>query len=477
MLRSSKIIILLLIIPLSFFCQIKQVLAEWKMDDRLEHASIGFCVKDIATSRSIIDSNQHLSLVPASTMKIFTTATALSRLGRGYRYETKISYTGTFDKMTGVLQGDLIIEGSGDPTLQSEYFTAKGTIITDEWAEVLKQFGIKEITGKIIGDASHFDREIPGSWLWEDVCNYYGAIPTGLPFMDNKFSIIFKSGEPGSKATVLSNTPRYLTSPIVITSDVLCIGKEDEAYVYGDPFSFEKRIKGTIPANRDKFPVAGALPDPALLCAEYLCSSLLRKSVRCKANGVASVYDKNKLPPGPRTVIYTHYSPTLDKIVYQTNQNSNNLYCESLIRTLGNGSLSQGMMAVKKYCLRSGADTSEISMRDASGLSRVNTTTPFMMTSVLCKIFSDTAVFNSFDPSLPLSGTGISMRHVGKGTVIENNMRAKTGYMQRVRSYCGFVKTKEGRDLAFSIIFNNYNCSASEATYIIEKFLVALAEL
>ncbi|MDI1356485.1 MAG: D-alanyl-D-alanine carboxypeptidase/D-alanyl-D-alanine-endopeptidase [bacterium] len=477
MVKSTIHFFLLFFIPASYFCQIDQVLAEWRLDDRLENASIGYCVKDIATTKSIIDSNEHLSLIPASTLKIFTTATALSKLGRAYRYETKIYYVGSFDKLTGVLQGDVIIEGSGDPTLQSEYFTIKGTNITDVWAEAIKQYGITEITGRIIGDASYFDREIPGTWLWEDVCNYYGAIPTGLPFMDNKFTITFKSGEPGSRATVLQNAPRYLTSPIIISSEVTCLGKDDHAFVYGDPFSFEKRIKGTIPANQDKFHISGALPDPALLCSEYLCTSLLRKNIRCKAKSVLSVYDKNNLPTGQKTLLYTNYSPSLDKIVYQTNQNSNNLYCESLLRTLGNGSTSQGMMAVKKYCLRSGADTTELCMRDASGLSRVNTTTPNLMTSVLCKLFSDTAVYNSFDPSLPLSGTGISMMHVGKGTIIENNMRAKTGYMQRVRSYCGYVKTKAGRDLAFSIIFNNYNCPASEARFIIEKFLVALAEL
>jgi len=97
------------------------------------------------------------------------------------RYETKLACTGTFDKKTGTLTGDLVIIGSGDPTLQSEYFY-KDESITDKWAKALAEKGITKITGKIIADGSCFERAIPANWIWGDIGNYFGTSPCGLAF-------------------------------------------------------------------------------------------------------------------------------------------------------------------------------------------------------------------------------------------------------------------------------------------------------
>ncbi|HOZ86213.1 MAG TPA: D-alanyl-D-alanine carboxypeptidase [Bacteroidia bacterium] len=118
------------------------VLEDWKNDKELKNASIGFSVMDAKTSSVLAEYNSHLSLVPASTLKVVTTSAALGLLGKDYRYETKLYYSGTFNKETGVLNGNLVIVGSGDPTLQSENFVKDSSLVTDKWAKILKDFWV-----------------------------------------------------------------------------------------------------------------------------------------------------------------------------------------------------------------------------------------------------------------------------------------------------------------------------------------------
>ena len=470
--------LLLLLVTLSIAsnAQISSIIQSWKNNKDLKSASIGFCVLDAKTDDILSEHNAHEFLIPASTLKVVTTSAALGILGNNFKYETKILYRGSFDKQSGILNGDLIVLGSGDPTLQSECFAKDSSSITDKWAKALKEKGLKKITGTIIADASCFERTVPDNWIWADISNYFAAIPCGLSFMDNKFKIIYTSKENGSVANVVNTIPSYLNAGITINSSVTAKGFEDNAIVYGDPFSYTKQVIGRIPPNKKNFEVEAALPDPALLCAEMLYTSLTKIGVTCNQKLIQSNYKKNDSLTAT-SLFYTHTSPTLDKIVFHTNMKSNNHYCESILLTLGKGNIYAGTEAVRNYWQKQGLDKSELFMSDGSGLSRANTTTAFYQASLLSKVFKDSIHFKSFNASLPVAGKNGSMSNIGKGTLIENNLRAKTGYINRVRSYCGYVTSLTGKTLAFSIIFNNYNCSAKEAKNEIEKFLIELGKL
>jgi serine-type D-Ala-D-Ala carboxypeptidase/endopeptidase (penicillin-binding protein 4) len=469
-------ILSLLLLPLAFPAQLNTVFESWKTDKDLKNATIGFCVLNAKTSEVISEYNSHQFLIPASTLKVVTTAAGLGIMGNGYRYETRLCHTGTFDKTSGVIDGDLVIYGHGDPTLQSENFFKDTAQLTDRWANVLKAKGVKEIKGKIIGDASYFDRSIPGHWIWADINNYFGVAPCALSYNDNKFTVVYCSKETGCKADIVRTTPSYISNTIIINSNVVARGTEDDAYVYGDPFSYVKEISGKIPPNKTNFEVEAALPDPALLCAEMMYTSLVKAGIKCKPGQVQSLYKKSD-STATRSTIYSYYSPTMDKVVYYTNLKSNNHYCETILRTIGKGSMYLGIDAVKNYWQKKGLDVSELYMVDGSGLSRANNITAFFQASLLSTIYKDSTFYKTFNNSLPIAGKSGSMGNIGKGTFIENNMRAKTGYINRARGYCGYVKTKSGKDLAFSVLFNNYNCSAKEAKNKIEKFLIELAEL
>lgn len=466
--------LLFLLFPLLCRAQISRITEEWKTDKSLKNASIGFCILNAKTSAVISEYNSTQALIPASTLKLVTTSAALGLLGSNYRYETKLAYTGTFDKKTGVIHGDLVITGSGDPTLQSENFY-KDETVTDKWAKALKEKGVTKITGRLIADASCFERAVPPNWIWGDIGNYFGATPCGITYSDNKFKIKFTSKETGSLAQVKEVSPAYLTRTITVRSAVTAKGTEDEANVYGDPFAYTKDISGTIPPNKTNYEVEAALPDPARLCAESLHKSLALQNIFIDPNSIDSWYRRDST--FSTTSLYTHYSPTLEKIVFYTNMKSNNLYCETLLRTLGKGNVASGIDAVKNYWKQRGLTTDELFMSDGSGLSRANTITTALQANLLCKIYRDSINYKTMNASLPVSGKDPGMANIGKNTFIDNNMRAKTGYINRARGYCGYVKTKSGKELAFSVLFNNYNCSAKEAKLKLEKFLVELGEL
>jgi serine-type D-Ala-D-Ala carboxypeptidase/endopeptidase (penicillin-binding protein 4) len=456
--------------------QINTVLEAWKADKDLKNATIGFCVMNAKTSEIISEYNAHTFLIPASTLKAVTTGAALGLLGTGFRYETRIYHTGNFNKETGTVFGDLIIYGTGDPTLQSESVSRDTNQITDKWAQILKDKGVKEVKGKIIGDASHYERLIPGNWIWADISNYFGVAPCALSYNENKFKIIYSSAEAGSKAKVVKTIPAYLSNSITINSNVIAKGSDDDAFVSGDPFSFSKDVNGKIPPNKSEFEVEAALPDPALLCAEKMYLSLLKAGIKC-AQKIESNYKKPDSTALGRALLHTHFSPSLERIVNITNMVSHNLFCESILRSVGKGSFYLGIDAVKNYWQKKGVDVSELYMSDGSGLSRSNGVTTFFHCAMLSKIYKDSSLYKMYNASLPVAGKSGSMRNVGKGTIIENNMRAKTGYINRARGYCGYVKTKSGVELCFSVLFNNYNCNAKAAKDKIEKLLVELGTL
>ncbi|HQQ93188.1 MAG TPA: D-alanyl-D-alanine carboxypeptidase/D-alanyl-D-alanine-endopeptidase [Bacteroidia bacterium] len=463
----------MLVWPLLGTAQIDPVLDEWKKDPDLAHASFGFSLLNAKTGSVLAEYQSQLALVPASTLKLLSTYAALSKLGQHYRFETKFYTTGKLDPATGVLDGDLIIVGSGDPTIQSEHFAKDNLLSTDKWAKQIKEKGIKEIRGKVIADASCFDRRIPDEWIWADISNYYGSIPCGISFSDNAFTLDFSTGENNSKAKLQGLSPAYASTSISVTTDVVANGTEDKAIVYGDPFSFSKEVRGTLPPNKKHFEIKAALPDPALLCAEALCKSLVAFGVKCSPAQAVSEYVYRE-SGDERQFLFSHLSPYLDNIVTITNLKSVNLFSETMVKVLGKGDGQKGIEEVLHYWETRGMNLSSLSMKDGSGLSRANTLCAELLSKVLCKIYNDTENYKVFSASLPVAGRSGSMSNIGKGKFIENNMRAKTGYMERVRAYSGYLKGRSGKDLAFTLIVNNYSCSPKDMKLKIEKFLSAM---
>lgn len=466
-----------------------------KKDKTMQHATWSICVMNTKKDSVIAEYNSHVSVVPASTLKTVTTAAALSILGSDFKFETKIQYDGTLDTVTGILKGNLYIFGGGDPTLESQYFKDKkdSTSILEKWAVILKAKGIKSIEGSVVGDASIFeDNLIPAQWIWADMGNYFGTGACGLTYRDNKFSAYFKSGAAGTETLITSIEPTIGNMQLV--NHVTAGGNDDNAFIYGSQYSNYRNVNGTIPSNKTNYEVEGAIPDPALFCAQEFTRVLknmdikvLKEATTIRAekdfettNKTTSGYKKVEYDITKRTTIHSHLSPTLEKIVYWTNLKSLNLYAEHLLKFIaykktGLGSTNAGTDIVKNFWKTKGVDVNGFFMNDGSGLARANVITTKTQTEIL-RVMSKDKNFNAFYNSLPIAGKSGSMGSLCIGSCAENNMHAKTGYITRARGYTGYVKNKKGEMLCFSLLANNYDCSPTEMKLKLEKLLIAVAE-
>jgi serine-type D-Ala-D-Ala carboxypeptidase/endopeptidase (penicillin-binding protein 4) len=454
-----------------------------KSDPELTNGSWGLSVQDISTKKILAEYNSNLTLIPASTLKIITTGAALSILGKDFRYQTNIEYDGFVDA-NGVLHGNIFIKGSGDPTLDS-YLIKDSTskTVIEEFSKAIRGKGIKYIEGAVISDASSFeDQTVPPGWIWEDIGNYFGAGSWGLNFMDNKYTVYFNSGASEGDSTYIKNVFPEIPG-LQLVNKVTSGGKGDNAFIFGAPYSDFHSINGTIPLNRKNFDVEGAMPDPSLFCAQALYRSLQNSGIKIDlpATTVRLMSIEKKKVNSARQILYSHFSPTLDKIIYFTNLKSNNLYAETILKTIalklkGKGTLEEGKEAVLNFWASKGINIRGLFLADGSGLSRSDGVTTKQFTDILTWMYTQPE-FISFYNSLPVVGRSGSVTSMCKGTCAEGNMRAKSGYISRVRSYAGYVKDKSGRTLSFSIIANNFTCSVSTMKKKIEKLMVMIAEL
>jgi serine-type D-Ala-D-Ala carboxypeptidase/endopeptidase (penicillin-binding protein 4) len=449
-------------------------------DESLTHGCWGLCVIDLDSGKVIASNDPDRSMIPASTMKVLTTGAAMGLLGKDYRFTTFIEYDGVYDIAAGIIHGNIYIRGTGDPTLESSHFPSDTTNGFASLPKKLKEMGIKIIEGNIYGDRTFFsDNPLPDGWTWGDLGQYYGAGTSGLDYKDNKVVMYFNSmkGDSG-RLTEVKPHPKGIRYTTFVTAD----GKKDEAFVYGSLNGSNYMIFGSIPAGKKDYEVEASNPDPALTCAEDVYNACIKRGII--VGGAPKSWNRNdqrNAKPFVRKTLMSFNSPMLSEIVEVTNKHSDNIYAEQLLRTLGalkggDGTTEAGTNVVRDYWASQGVDVGGMYVMDGSGLSRSNLVTTKQQAMILYKI-SRMSWFTEFDASLPVAGKEGSMSSLCKGTCAENNMRAKTGYINRARGYAGYVKTKSGRTVCFSILANNYTCTPTEMKKKLEKVLIAIAEL
>ena len=455
-----------------------------KSDKDLRNSSIGFCALDTKTGTIIAELNSQQTLVPASNMKIVTTAAVLEIFGKNYQFKTFLQYDGYIDSAC-VLQGNIYIKGGGDPTLGSNLFQKNNTnlFFLTHWTNAISQLGIHKIKGAIIADDELFSGEaIPSTWIWGDIGNYYGAGASALSIFDNNYEIEFETGDKsGEKTVVKTITPciPYLDLKNEVLSSEIA---DDNSCIFGAPLSEERIIKGSIPINTKSFKVRGAIPTPPLLAAMVLDEHLKSYGISVSKNPKTIQHSTFNIQHSKLKITFdTLYSPTLDTIIYWTNMKSINSYCENILNHIGLeknkiGSTASGTFALKEFWKSKGIDTQGMFLSDGSGLSRNNGITAFQLSQIM-KYMTTSKEYFSFYKSLPVAGRSGTLASLCIGTAAEGNLRAKSGSMSRVRAYTGFVTTKKGNQLAFAMIVNNYNCSAEEMKKKFEKLMIVMAEM
>ncbi|MDT8309639.1 MAG: D-alanyl-D-alanine carboxypeptidase/D-alanyl-D-alanine-endopeptidase [Bacteroidales bacterium] len=448
------------------------------------HASWGLSVIDMSDGSVYRSFNDHLSLMPASTLKTFTSAAALSLMGEDFRFKTTFAYSGSVDS-AGVLNGNIYIIGGGDPTFGSWRFGGE-TYMDTIWHRTyrsLRELGITTVVGRVIADASIFEyMTVPPSWQWEDMGNYYGTGVAGLSIHENSVRYVFRPAKRiGDPAQLIRTEPEipYLEVVNNVTTNRKWSG--DQVYVYGSPYSNLRFLTGTVPYGPAEFMVSGSIPDPAFFAATQFSNFLNSKGMEVLFAPTTllqmewmGAYERNVRKP-----IYVHYSPPLKQIVYYVNMNSNNMYAEALVKMCGHhakkeGTTSAGVEVVQEFWRKKGVNLSGLNQKDGSGLSRKNIITPRILTETLYRI-KDEQCFDILYESLPVAGVSGSVKNMFKKSSAEGNMRAKSGTISGVKAYTGYLTNAGGKKLAFALIVNNYDGKHSEMVKLMEELLIAVS--
>jgi D-alanyl-D-alanine carboxypeptidase/D-alanyl-D-alanine-endopeptidase (penicillin-binding protein 4) len=469
-----KRLLWLFIILISFQTQASNVLSVFGQK-KYRNSINSICVIDHSTGKIISSYNKDVSVVPASVMKLVTTATALELLGPEYKFKTRIEYTGRL--VDGTLDGNLLIIGGGDPTLGSRHFNKDQQSFLNTWTEEIKKAGIKKINGDIIAYSGLFDNEpVSPYWIWEDIGNYYAAGIYGLGVFDNSYQITFRSGKPGSIPEISSLKPEI---PGLIIENRLkaADNNKDSAYIYGVPFQNERYITGTIPCNRETFSIRGDIPNPPAFIAQLIKQTLIKEGIQITGKSFA---EKSLPDKGLKTVlVYTHLSENLLDIISKTNEKSDNVYAEYLLRHIAlskkqfPATSKDGLGVIRDYWTNQGLDLNSLVMLDGSGLSPIDRISSELLAKILDYELSKGSYGNLFEKSLPIAGLQGSVASFLKDSQITGKVRVKSGTMQGVTCYAGYYRKKD-KIFVFAMLSNHLNIPRSHIVKEMEDCLLSL---
>jgi D-alanyl-D-alanine carboxypeptidase/D-alanyl-D-alanine-endopeptidase (penicillin-binding protein 4) len=448
-------------LPVLLLAQPANALHDFLRSAGLEHASIGISVKRVSDGGVVCEHNPRLSLRPASVLKLLSTFLALEKRGEQFTYRTTLSYAGTI--RDGTLHGRLIIAAGGDPALESAYFPA--TSFLSSIVEAVRQAGIKRLAAPPVVVEPGETPRVPGSWPWEDLSNYYGALYHSFNYRDNTYAVTLAAGKPGSLATILSVDPPGLELALdnrVITDPA---GRND-VWIYGGPFASRLLVAGNVTGNPPRYLVKGAMHFPASAFTGELVERLKSGGIRVERDPLPRA---DSLLEGERHLLLTVESPSLEEIVYQTNKRSVNLFAEAL------GALVDPVdfeKAVKERLGSAGIDTSGVMMEDACGLSPMNAVPAAFFTDFLLWAFPRSS--RAFWESFPEGASDASLAVYAAHPLLGHGLRAKTGSMTRVRALSGYLLSPRDGWLAFTLLVNNYTCSPRQLQEFTRDFLAGL---
>ncbi|MCL5266738.1 MAG: D-alanyl-D-alanine carboxypeptidase/D-alanyl-D-alanine-endopeptidase [Bacteroidetes bacterium] len=448
---------------------LRKELASRFHDPEFFNAFWGVKIQSLKTGEIIYRQNENKSFMPASNLKLYTTSAALTRLTPEFRYVTKLETNGTTE--AGVLNGNVYLKGSGDPTICGRYNGGNVILTFQQWADSLKAERIREIRGDIVGDNSAFDGSSYGAgWSADYETDWYAAQMGGIVFNDNCVDMTVTAGDSVGAPAKISWNPN--TKYISVVNETVTTPPDSNPPGYYISFHRERgtnivHVSGDFPINKPAWHESIAVDNPALYAATVLKEVFEQEGI--KVDGGAEDIRDAKVKPNyaSATTLATYISPQLSVIVKTINKRSQNLYAEQLFRTMGmvfygHGNMRTGHYVAYPLYTSWGIDTTRIQMHDGCGLSPDDMVSPTTTVSVLTAMYHS-KYFQPFYESLPIAGVDGSLRYRMKGTAAENNVHAKTGTIEHVSSLSGYVTDKDGEVFVFSMMVNHYTVPTSLA--------------
>ena len=444
--------------------RIDDLLRRWEVDE----AFWGIAVYDVEAEEMIYSRNPKQSFLPASNQKLITSATALDVLGSTHRYETVLHYNGSTEG--AVMSGDLILEGSGDPTFGSTQVRGEDPLRV--WSERLAEMGVERIEGRLIGDDNAFDdRPYPEGWtvnyITDQKGRYMGNSAGGLSYRDNVVPVTVRATSPGASPRVgvqpsgvlsidnraetssrwrgnnLRITRTFSTNELVLTGSVARSYDGSVAVPISDPTDF------TLQSFRNRLNEAGIETDLEIVDIDDL-----------------------KERPERGSPLFVKYSRPLAEIATIVNKESNNFYAEQVFRSYGWGGSARGAARRSKAFLQeAGINARKLLVHDGSGLSRKDLVTPDAMVQLLAHMAGHEER-EAFLSSLPRGGeddTTLDYR------LAQTDVRAKTGSLEFVRALSGYTERANGNRVAFAVFANNYTGPSYRISRTIDDIVRAVA--
>ena len=449
----------------------------------------GLLILDAESGQTLYEQNADRFFVPASNMKLFTTALALAKLGPEYRFRTTLETHGAISA-EGKLDGDLILVGRGDPNLSNrkfpyelkEEFDGPPEKALADLADALVAKGVKEITGDIVVDDSYFPRErYPSGWEIDDMVWQYGAAISAIVVDDNTVTLTLAPGErPGDpvQAAIAPATPDFAVENDVVTSTA---DVKADLTLTREPGANLVVVRGTLPAKAVPRKLVLAIEEPAQHAATLLADLLTERGVKIGGRARAvHAPEAVELSVTPRAVLAEHVSVPLGDAVKLVNKISQNLHAEMLLRTAArqNGVWNTPEELAKfpeDFYAAAGISPGDVVQSDGSGLSRRDLVTPRAVAALL-KYAQGQPWFAAYYASLPVAGEDGSLEDRMKNSAAAGRIHAKTGSLEHVRSRSGYAETPGGRRLIFSFLSNNLAGKNHEAVDALDGLCEAMIQ-
>lgn len=419
-------------------------------DPDLQGAVVGISVRSGKTGELIYEFNGDTRLRPASNMKLITAATALSVLGENHTFKTELRTDGVVKN--GVLKGNLYVIGKGDPTLRIEEY--------QDLARQLKERGISNIVGNLIGDDTWFDDiRLSKDMIWSDEERYYGAQISALTASPNadfdtgSVIVEIKPGKNIGDRAKIELIPE--TNYVKVENHITTVSPEGNAdiHVQREHGSNTLILEGMLPLASPKKKDYIAVWEPT-----GYALNLFKQALDSEGISLTGKIKRGKCKSGK--IVATHTSIPLSRMLVPFMKLSNNVHAEVLVKEMGKhrkgkGSWQEGLKVVNKELKQFGIDTKTLMIRDGSGVSHINLVTTNELTKLLY-VIQNKPWFSSYYESLPVSGK--KSKWVGgtlRNRMAELPVQAKTGTLTTVTSISGYTKTISGEPIVFSIIMNN----------------------
>ncbi len=433
-------------------------------------------VVSLDTGAVIFERNPRLLVMPASTMKVVTLAVAAERLGWDAHFSTRIETTGPLED--GVVRGDLIVAGDGDPTIGERDNTPR---VLDDWAARLAALGVRRVEGRLIGDDDVLPDAVLGTgWAWDDLAFGFATPLGALQYHESAAQVVITAGPgPDTPATIRLEPA---STELVLTGQVWTTDADTPALVFTRrrPFSRTLEVTGTVPRTGRDYVRSVSIDNPTRAFVLAFRDALARAGITV-AGEVADIDDLAEKPAAPRRLLHLHESPPLREIGVRLMKVSQNLIAETLLARIGLGSdvpdvdpLAAARGAYERTLAAWGVPADEVIIADGSGLSRYDYVTADALVAVLRRMARPPGDPAAFEATLPILGVDGTLERRLRGTRAAGRVHAKTGSMSNVRALAGYVTTIAGERLAFAIIANNFKVRGTAIDAVTDRALTAL---